>query len=239
MAGEMLKDWANQPGRISWSRWDGIQEYYLDEAGFEQSKLPNLAPKHPAFEPGYQFSDWAHFIPRNAVSRIRSSQNFESEYQKIISEIFTSIEQDLDAEPIPLVAQWDDDYSQTATYEEKRQAIEAFLCRVFTLQMRGDVNFEKIHNSNTDIPAEASMEPPEREISVSVERYADIDRIDIVQFNIENPSEFFAETYGDSTLMFEKLYGSDKKPKDVRNSLKLDHRIFSQWRIHTGISYSN
>lgn len=236
MAVTILNRWAEQDSRIAWSRWEGIEEYYLDKTGFDRSKLPHLAPKHPAFEPGYRFDDWVHFVPSDTVTRLRSSEEFESEYTDIIREIFNNIEQDLDGEIIPLVGQHNDDYAQESAYEDRRQAVEAFLCRVLTLQMRGDVNFETIEAGDTGFPAEASLDPPTRTTSITVERYSDLNRCDVVRFSISNPLEFFKTKFGDNTLMFERLLNSDKEPESVEDSIE-SSKVSANWRIHTGISY--
>lgn len=227
-----LEEW-NQ-SRISWRRWEEIEAYYLDNIRFDEDDLPLLAPIHPAFEPGYQFSDWVHFVPNDAVSRLRSSEEFESEFTDIIREIFDNIEQDIDDGIRPIVAQGNDSYAEESTYEERRKAIEAFLCRVFTLQMRGDVNFEKIETVDTETLRKPSTEPPNRTISVTVERYSDLDRLDVIRFSISNPTEFFQTTFGDSTLMFERLLESDKEPENVKYSIE-SSTVSADWRIHTGI----
>lgn len=235
----ILDSWMEQDSRIAWSRWKGVEEYYIDKIRFDKSKLSQLAPKHPAFESGFRFSDWSHFIPSDAISRLRSSKEFESEYIDIVSEIFDNIEQDLDDDIIPLEAQWNDEYVQESTYEERRLAIEAFLCRVLTLQLRGDVNFEKITSGDTEIPAEPSIDPSTGPTSVSVERLTDLDQADVIRFSISDPSDFFETTFGDNTLMFERLLHSSKEPELVESSVELDKPgVIGKWRIHTGISYS-
>lgn len=232
----ILNRWSARHSRIPWSRWEGIEEYYLDKTEFDRSMLSSLAPKHPAFEAGFRFNDWVHFVPSDTVTRLRSSKEFESEYTDIIRETFNNIERDLDDEIIPLVGQYNDDYAQESAYEDRRQAVEAFLCRVLTLQMRGDVNFETIETGDTGFPAEASLDPPTKTTSVTVERYSDLNQGDVVRFSISNPLEFFKTKFGDNTLMFERLLNSDKEPESVEASIEIS-KVSAGWRIHTGISY--
>lgn len=91
-----LNNWMRQDDRITWSRWEGVEEYYFDNPEIEAARISQFAPKHPAFKAGYRFNDWVHFVPDNTVNRLRSSEEFESEYTDIIRETFDNIEQDLD-----------------------------------------------------------------------------------------------------------------------------------------------
>jgi hypothetical protein len=254
MPNGVLERWTAEKARIGWDKWSRVEKSYLDTAGAKRSHIAHLAPVHAVFSPGFFFGDWVHFVPNGTVDRIRSTDDFESEYSAILQEIYDNIQQDSDDELIPLILQdgtledwgqellqddqndWGQELLQDDTGKARQGAIKAWLCRVLSLQLRGTVNFEKVTTGQLDVPAEPSMDAPEQSALITVERILDLEHLEIAHFDIDDPSGFFGPRYGADTLMFERLLSADMTPETVEHSREVGSPIReASWQIVIGI----
>jgi hypothetical protein len=238
MVDNILERWTAEKPQISWEQWTEVEEAYLHTAGAKQAHISHFAPTHPVFSPGYTFSDWVHFVPKDAIDRMKSTDDFESEYSDIVQETYNNIQQDSDEEIIPIALQSgpDTDLLENDDDITRESAIKAFLCRVLSLQLRGMVNFDKISSGQLEVPSDPSMNPPKQSAIVTVEHYPDLDHVEIAHFNINDPVEFFGTRYGDDTLMFEQLLTSNMVPEKVVRSQELGSPIpGANWQIAIGI----
>lgn len=204
MTNDLLDSWLQSSKDIPWSYWETFREQYFDRLGVDADTIYSHVPQHPAMARGAPFRNWLRLLPEDTVTRLRNTQDFETELEIVITETHDNMKTTVDGEIFS-----EGDKESDADIESGQLG---YLCSRIISQLRGDVRVNKLLNDELTVPTEPAMDPPEYLGTVTVERRNERNFEDIAIYDIEDGVDFFGSRYGDSSLMLEAIYNADIEP---------------------------
>lgn len=220
MADSLLDDWASDVN-ISRSEWDTARNQIYDHLGIDIDELgfiSQFTPNHQAFEPG-GFHNWTRLLPDDAVLRVREAEDLPKTVLEISEETYENVVDTSDRSVDSPISHSDRDPSDYVdTQKTGRDALQAgqlaFLGSQIIGQFSGNVDLSRVQDS-LPTSEDAMEEAPDFETTVLISRRNERNLEDIAVFTVENGEEFFGDTFGDSTVMFELLRQSETTPDFV------------------------
>ena len=220
MAECVLDDWASDVN-ISQNEWDTTRNQILDHFGIDLDELGLIAPfrpNHQVHEPG-GFQNWTRLLPDDAVLCVREAEDLAKTVLEITEETYKNVVDTSNRSVDSPISHSDRDPSDYAdTQKTGRDALQASQLGILGSQIigqfSGNVELSRVQDG---LPASkgAMGEAPDFETTVLVHRRNERNFEDIAVFTVKNGEEFFGDTFGDSTVMFELLRQSETIPDFV------------------------
>jgi hypothetical protein len=212
---DIFEQWYEPTKWPKWSQWESVFDIYLSERGVERQYASRHVPNHPTFNLAH-FNNWLRILPDDTVPRLCTTEDLLQEFSEIITEVYSSLEQDIQGDlKSSEVARQD-----TETHVGHQSGIEAYLCTQIGGRLRGQVNFDKLQAGEFEVQENHKMEPPDGPITVEVRSRNRLNLEDSAIFSVEKG--FFEGNFGDDTLMYHTLSQSGLEPDRVINNLAFD-----------------
>ena len=220
MVDSLLDDWASDVN-ISRSEWDTALNRICDHFGVDVEDLLSISQfqlNHQVYEPG-GFHNWTRLLPDDAVICVREAEDLQKTVLDISEETYNNIVETSDRSVDSQISHSDRDPSDYVdTQKTGRDALQAgqladLGARIIG-QFSGNVDLSRVQDG-LPTSEEDMGEAPDFETTVLVHRRNERNLEDIAVFTVENGEEFFGDTFGDSTVMFELLRKSETIPDFV------------------------
>lgn len=214
MAENLLTEWSDDV-KIPRQDWDRAREKIFGELGFDLESVTMSPPNHQVFGPG-GFDNWTRLLPDDAVVRIYSTDVLDDAIFDIATETYENIvatsEREVDSQISD--AEISEYIDIEAIDRDPLQAGQtAYLVSHIIGQFSGNVDLSRLDNSLPE--PQDSVEGPDYETTVLVHQRNERNFEDIAVFTVENGEEFFGDSFGDSTVMFELMRRANLEPDYV------------------------
>jgi hypothetical protein len=219
MAENLLTEWSDDV-KIPRQDWDRAREKIFGELGFDlesTQRLSMFTPNHQVFEPG-GFHNWTRLLPDDAVVRIYSTDVLDDAIFDIATETYENIvatsEREVDSPIVHSDAEISEYIDIEAIDRDPLQAGQtAYLVSQIIGQFSGNVDLSRLDNSLPE--PQNTGDAPDYETTVLVHQRNERNFEDIAVFTVENGEEFFGDSFGDSTVMFELMRRANLEPDYV------------------------
>ncbi|MFC7095894.1 hypothetical protein [Halobaculum marinum] len=200
-----------------WGEREALSEDYFEEIGFEEP-LPEHLQFHIHPLMGSEIN-WVNFFPSDTADRFRSEDEV-SDVLSVIADrtserIYSAIETEIDSDRL---ANSLSKYGPPSTTEGKLKGI---LWHKIVTQLSGIVDLEKVNKEVRELE-EPRVDPTRESTEFFVVCQNEKNFLDIEVYTIEDQTEFFNNTYGDETLMFNKIQDSNIQPHIVAENVAFE-----------------
>jgi hypothetical protein len=220
MTNNLLRKWADEVEH-SKQDWDTAREQVFQRLGIPADiglRLMGFGIEKLY----YDFENWIRLVPGNAVRRLRT----ENELSKAILEIALETYETIQATPGYCTSIPSDDtadFSEPSTdfgYDRSELGRVASVASRIIYYYSGNINLNRV----TEIRAEHDCEQSAYDVktAVMISRPNERNFENIAILILDSGLDFFGDTWGESTLMFDKLIRAGVEPAHVFDDVAFD-----------------